>query len=373
MEDHSNLSTQKDIISVVSPARTCLFGDHQDYLHLPVIACAINRYIKLQAVAHETPVLSISLPDIDAHKTIALDTDFSKGIKGDHLLSAYKVFKMHGGVLSRGYRITLGGNVAINAGISSSSAVVVAWVKFLIKASSNPLPDHPEFIAQLAYEAEVIEQGSPGGRMDQYSISLGHIMYLETFDGGAYTLFHKEIPGLIVGESGIPKPTLSLLGDLRSKAWNAIGQVRKKMPGFDISAAVKDDLPELLPLVSEDLREIFKAAVLNHEITRAALKEFAAEQMNPVRIGALMNAHHQVLKELLGITVPRIDHMIDAANNAGALGAKIVGSGLGGSIIALAPEGKEEKVINAIIDAGGRDAYAVKVDQGVRTINNQEK
>jgi galactokinase len=39
----------KEIISLAS-GRTCLFGDHQDYLGLPVIACAINRNIKLTAV-----------------------------------------------------------------------------------------------------------------------------------------------------------------------------------------------------------------------------------------------------------------------------------------------------------------------------------
>ena len=81
-----------------------------------------------------------------------------------------------------------------------------------------------------------------------------------------------------------------------------------------------------------------------------------------------MNAHHKVLKESLQITVPRIDAMIDAAIAAGAYGAKIVGSGGGGSICALSPKGKEEKIIQAIKKAGGQAAYAVKVSQGVYTL-----
>ena len=36
------------IISI-APARICLYGDHQDYLNLPIIAIAINRYIKVEA------------------------------------------------------------------------------------------------------------------------------------------------------------------------------------------------------------------------------------------------------------------------------------------------------------------------------------
>jgi len=33
---------------VKAPARICLFGDHQDYLELPVIACAIDKYITVE-------------------------------------------------------------------------------------------------------------------------------------------------------------------------------------------------------------------------------------------------------------------------------------------------------------------------------------
>ena len=31
-----------------APARICFFGDHQDYLKLPVIAGTINRYIQVE-------------------------------------------------------------------------------------------------------------------------------------------------------------------------------------------------------------------------------------------------------------------------------------------------------------------------------------
>ena len=37
-------------ITSVAPARICLYGDHQDYLNLPIIAIAIDRYIKVEAI-----------------------------------------------------------------------------------------------------------------------------------------------------------------------------------------------------------------------------------------------------------------------------------------------------------------------------------
>ena len=48
-----------------APARVCLFGDHQDYLGLPVIACAINKYIVVEGAPNNTNYLIFNLTDLD--------------------------------------------------------------------------------------------------------------------------------------------------------------------------------------------------------------------------------------------------------------------------------------------------------------------
>ena len=53
-------------ISLTAPARICLFGDHQDYLGLPVIACAIDKFITLTATKNNSNVIRLILPDIDS-------------------------------------------------------------------------------------------------------------------------------------------------------------------------------------------------------------------------------------------------------------------------------------------------------------------
>ena len=55
---------------------------------------------------------------------------------------------------------------------------------------------------------------------------------------------------------------------------------------------------------------------------------------------------------------------IDAAIEAGAYGAKIVGSGGGGSIVALAPKNQKEMIIKAILKSGAKDAYEVSITRG---------
>ena len=52
-------------LSVKAPGRICFFGDHQDYLGLPVIAATIDRYIYMEATPKEQKTLSIELLDLD--------------------------------------------------------------------------------------------------------------------------------------------------------------------------------------------------------------------------------------------------------------------------------------------------------------------
>ena len=78
----------------IAPARICLYGDHQDYLNLPIIAIAIDRYIKVEAKSNLAEGFYINKLDlgkqdiIDYHK----DTLFTISnnifyVKIFHLLS----------------------------------------------------------------------------------------------------------------------------------------------------------------------------------------------------------------------------------------------------------------------------------------------
>src|SRR5690606_32561261 len=153
------------------------------------------------------------------------------------------ILENYGCIPDAGYDIEITGNIAINAGTSSSSALVVAWTHFLLTAFGCDRPITDEFIARISYEAEVEFHGSPGGKMDQYSVGLGNIIYLETGEHVVYEIFEKELPGLIVAESGIPKETTGVLGELKEKALLAINKVREKVPGFDLKKVGIGELP----------------------------------------------------------------------------------------------------------------------------------
>jgi galactokinase len=118
-------------------------------------------------------------------------------------------------------------------------------------------------------------------------------------------------------------------------------------------------------VLPEKLKRFFRAAIENHIITQQAKIEFERHQTDPKILGVLMSEHHQVLKEKLGITVPKIDTLIETAINSGAFGAKIVGSGGGGCIVALTDQRQKDSLIKKLLENGATTAYEVRVAQGI--------
>ena len=83
-------------------------------------------------------------------------------------------------------------------------------------------------------------------------------------------------------------------------------------------------------------------------------------------IGALLNEHHAVLRDVLKISTPKIEAMLDASLDAGALGGKINGSGGGGCMFAYAPK-NAEIVAEAIEKVGGK-SFIISSDNGTRIV-----
>jgi galactokinase len=193
-------------------------------------------------------------------------------------------------------------------------------------------------------------------------------VHINTLDPFSVSVIGKELDGLVTGVSGVPKETIGLIGELKTNALLSIDIVKQNHKDFDLNTTELEDLKNYTNFLPDRLIPYFEAAIKNHHYTKLALKEFQKSTLDLKKIGELMNGHHAVLRDLLKITVPRIDAMIDAALKAGAYGAKIVGSGGGGSIVAMAEPGKEALVAEAMLSAGAVAAYAVRVDPGARII-----
>ena len=96
-----------------------------------------------------------------------------------------------------------------------------------------------------------------------------------------------------------------------------------------------------------------------------SIKELKKINPNLNKLGILMNRHHNILKNDLSITVPLIDKMIDLAIENGAYGAKIIGSGGGGSILILSNEKDENRIIDAMYNIGAKEVIKANVSCGI--------
>ncbi|MEZ4794188.1 MAG: galactokinase family protein [Flavobacteriaceae bacterium] len=75
-------------IAVRAPGRVCLFGDHQDYLGLPIIACAIDRYMTFEAVPNGKEYFEMVLPDVGQTRIISY-TQNNKKSKNRSILAGW--------------------------------------------------------------------------------------------------------------------------------------------------------------------------------------------------------------------------------------------------------------------------------------------
>ena len=348
------------MITSEASARICFFGDHQDYLNLPVIAGTIDRKIKIKATPNLARAYFLQLSDLEKNITIDLNKKNKLVSSGDYYRSSMEVLQNEGAQFIQGYDIEISGTIPLNAGISSSSALVVAWLRFLIKAQEVSSLVSNETLGLLAYRAEVLYFDQPGGLMDQYTIAQGGLLYINTKTGNTSEL-PSNLGKLVVAESGIYKETLTVLQNARTFGQNALEVVLKKEPNFDIHTATVSSYNNYLKFVPEEYKNHWYAAIHNHLLTQEAKKALQADKPNLKGIGNLMNAHQTILEERIQNTPIIMKIQMDAARSAGALGAKIIGSGGGGCMVAMVTEDALQPVINAFLATGAKAAYEVNL------------
>ncbi len=349
---------------VSAPGRICLFGEHQDYLGLPVIAAAIDRRIWIAGERREDGLFEIDLPDIGARESFSLAGPVPYVKERDYLRSGLNVLWRKGLALDRGYTCRVRGTIPINSGTSSSSALVVAWVLFLLAAAHDPRAADPMFVACCAHEAEVLEFREPGGMMDHVTASFGGVLHIDFAPEVKVEVLPARLGAFVLGDSLEPKETTSLLARVRNGSMAAIEALQHAEPSLSYSALSLVDVERHATLLSPEHERLLRARVGVRELTQEARLLLRQEQLDHVRLGALLTGHHRQLGEGLGISTPKIERMIGAALRAGALGAKINGSGGGGCMFAYAPE-QADAVAKAIESEGGVP-YLIHVDQGAR-------
>jgi mevalonate kinase len=219
--------------------------------------------------------------------------------------------------------LTLSSDLPIASGMGSGTAITIAAGRALSASLGAELP--PEVLSAIAYEVEKIHHGTPSG-IDNTVIAWEQPIFFvrgkppEVF--GIHTPFH-----LLIANSGIASSTREAVEEVQHR---------------------RDAAPSYYNVIFDCIGAIAEAA------------HTAVEQGALQALGVLLNENQELLAKL-GVSLLELDRMTQVAREAGALGAKLTGAGLGGNIIALVEADKLRDVRSALEGAGATTIWHTEV------------
>ena len=366
------------LIRVSTPSRLCLFGEHQDYLNLEVVATAINLRFFAAISPRQDRLINILIRDsrldrLDSvndqglyeETMIDLDQPIEYKAKRDYLRSTVQVLLRAGCQLS-GYDIKLDSQIPIGKGMCSSSTMIVVLIKALLEAIGHHEKNNPEQIAEWAFQAEVAEFNEPGGKMDHFTSALGGLVHLDFSSGLAIRKLETKLQGcFILFDTLDQKDTTRVLAEAKKPAEEALKQLRPYGIENIRDFISQPENKKLLEHLDTMHRGKLDAQINNYRILREGLSLLTSGQMDDQRLGALISEHHVQLRDGLGISTAKIDAILERAISLGAYGGKINGSGGGGCCFVYAHRSYADKILKAAEDMGF-PARVLEQDTGVR-------
>ncbi|MFW9950197.1 MAG: galactokinase family protein, partial [Candidatus Thorarchaeota archaeon] len=258
------------MIKIKSPGRICLFGEHQDYLSLPVISMAISKYIYLEAYKINETKFLIELPDIQQHFEMQLDKrEQEYTTNRDYIKSGYNQLIRRGIKFKTGYKVKISGDLPINAGVASSSALIIAWLHFLNLISNQRFNLHQ--LALMGYDAEVTEFNEGGGMMDHYSAAYGNLLYLNpSLPKPNVTNYDLILQGFVLGDSTEKKNTVDDLINIKKTCITSIEIMKKIYPNFNQFQSKLKEVAPFLPNLNREYQKKIKGILINRDLTLQA-------------------------------------------------------------------------------------------------------
>lgn len=302
-----------------APGKIILFGEHAVVYNRPALAVPVTQvHVDVEVSDSARPGIWIHAPIIKLDAELAsLPADHAIGSVILKICSSLNISPLP----SLDIHIT--STIPVAAGLGSGAAVSVALTRALSAHLSQPMTD--EQVNALVFEIEKIHHGTPSG-IDNTVITYGRPVYfiknnpIETFKvGSPFTI--------VIGDTGIPAPTKESVGDVR-RQW------------------LRD------PQTSESIFDEIAQIAL---IARRSIESGRTEVL-----GELMNQNHEHLQKLT-VSSPELDALVEAARQAGALGAKLSGGGRGGNMIALTEQARAESVAEGLMSAGAKRTIITEV------------
>jgi galactokinase len=335
----------------LAPGRANLVGEHTDYNEGLVLPFALGRGTLAAASRRPDGVLELrSRQQPGAAASVRLDRLEPGAVTGWAAYPAGVAWALReAGHPLGGASIAIDSDLPQGAGLSSSAALECAVATALTQLHALAIA-RPE-LAALAQRAENDFVGMPCGIMDQSASLLceaDQVLLLDCRTGGT------ELVPLNAAAAGLSL----LLADTRARHVHADGEyAARRRECMDAARALgvrslRDitDAPNLIDNLGDSvLRRRARHVVTENGRVSAAVRLLRAADL--AGVGPLLRESHASLRDDFEVCWPEADVAVEAALAAGGLGARMMGGGFGGSVIALAPEQRAEAVQAAVREA----------------------
>ena len=348
-----------------APGRVNLIGEHIDYHALPVLPMALERGVSIRFTPRDDDRVVLRNADpCFPSREFRMAPGLAPGPGGDwgNYARAAAVTALETFRCRRGIEGEVASDLPPAAGLSSSSALMVAMCRALLHADDRDVP--PLVLAEAAAEGERFV-GTAGGGMDQAASLLGRAGHALKIDFAPLAAEAVPMPPgwrVVVAHTGVR-------AEKSGGAQEAYNVRRSETTAGLLEIAEAMGSPGATPrelLARRPLGDLRAAAGrlhapvdawVRHILDEAVRVDQAVEALRAADLpafGTLLNASHVSLRELYEVSHPRLDALVEAALAGGASGARLTGAGFGGCMLAVCDEGGVEGVLSALTDRQDR-------------------
>ncbi|MCL1097629.1 galactokinase [Shewanella gelidii] len=333
----------------LAPGRVNLIGEHTDYNDGFVLACAINFHTVIAARRRDDNIFratSEAYPDDIKEWCFGEEGCMDPQDTWANYLKGFTHAVAMAGVESQGMDIAIVSDVPLEAGLSSSAALEIAFGTAM--NDLNQLQFSSLAIAQLAQRGETQFMGRLCGMMDQMVSALGEqdsALLIDCLDLDDEAVHIGDDLSLIIIDSSVQRRGLDDEIDLRQQ------QCQQAADFFGLDALRHLRLQQLND--AKDIMEPVLYRRARHVITENQRTQSAAralEQNNMPRLSQLMAESHASMKDDFDMSAPQIDTLVkivqQVVGNQG--GVRMTGRGLGGSVVVLTSHELSDAVVSAV-------------------------
>jgi galactokinase len=319
-----------NVAEAFAPGRVNVIGEHTDYNGGLALPFAISFGVRVSATGVAGDQVNVFAADLRQHDSFHATAPARTNGWRAFVRGAFALLPELG-IRPGGARIEISSNLPQGIGVSSSAALSVALCLALIELSGDARPE-PITLARLCQRIEQDWLGAQTGLLDQLASLHGKVAQGTLIDFQELSV--TPVPIRLDGHRFVVLNS----GDRAPGAIEGYNQRRRECE----AAAARVGAQTLRGALIQDLHMLpdTLAARARHVIGengRVLGAVGALSRNDMVALGGLLDASHASLRDNFEVSTQAVEQAVRKLKQNGALGARLMGAGFGGSVIALLP------------------------------------